>query len=76
MPRVTADGDELLKQASMTADEYFSKACVRIDKQFGNGYAEKHPELIAAFMQTAARDLHTSMTASALQDIAEAIQNQ
>jgi hypothetical protein len=52
---------ELMIQASMTAHEYMSDAVVRIDQLFGAGYAEEHPALVAAFMQTAAHDFDTCM---------------
>ena len=59
-----------MDQATMTADTYFQKAIRHIDNQFGDGYAEKHSELIGAFMSTAASDFHTAIIA---QHIAETI---
>ena len=47
--------------ASETAKHYMFKATGIIDKRFGKNYAEKHPELIGAFMQTAAIDFATGM---------------
>ncbi len=63
-----------MRQASMTAHDYFHAAIDAIDKRLGDGYAAKHPELIAAFMQTAARDFQTSITTQAMQEIAEALE--
>ena len=54
---ISANFNELLKQASMTAHDYLCEAVDRIDRILGDGAARKHPELIAAFMQTAALDL-------------------
>jgi hypothetical protein len=46
----------LFRQASMTAHTYFHEAIEAIDSCFGEGYAQEHPELIGAFMQTTALD--------------------
>jgi hypothetical protein len=45
--------ETLFRQASMTAHTYFHEAIEYIDKAFGEGYAEAHPELVGAFMRTA-----------------------
>ena len=71
--RITADHTTLMRQAPMTAHEYFHAAIKSIDDRFGDGYAQEHPELIAAFMQTAARDFQTAITARTMQDAAEQI---
>lgn len=63
----------LMEQAPETASYFLSAAIKKIDGKFENGYAEKHPELIAAFVAACASDFNTSMTVSALQDIADAI---
>ena len=59
---ITASFDTLLSQASDTASIYMGRAIYEIDLLFGDGYAENHPELVAAFMQTAALDYHASAT--------------
>ena len=61
--RKQASWDELMQQASMTADAYLRVAKQRIDAAFGRGYAAKHPDLVAAFMATAARDFQTAAIA-------------
>ena len=71
--RITADHKTLMRQAPMTAHEYFHEAIKSIDDRFGDGYAQAHPELIGAFMQTAARDFQTAITALTMQDAAEQI---
>lgn len=65
---ITASNDTLLKQAPMTANEYMRKAIDAIDKEFGAGYAKGNPELVAAFMRTAAMDFHTSVYCRTLQN--------
>jgi len=52
--------DLLMRQASMTAHDYMQKAISDIDNLLGEGYAKEHPELIAAYMQTAALDFMAS----------------
>jgi hypothetical protein len=65
---ISASNETLLRQASMTATEYLDNAVQNIDERFGKGYAKAHPELIGAFMQTAAADLGGAVIARAIQD--------
>ncbi len=53
---------DLMRQARDTAETYFNQAVRIIDEKFGEGYAKEHPELIAGFMKTAAKDFDTCMT--------------
>jgi hypothetical protein len=64
---ITADATTLMRQAHYTAKLYMQEAITDIDELLGKGYAKAHPELIAAYMQTAARDLHTAISAQALE---------
>jgi hypothetical protein len=48
--------ETLMRQAPMTATEYLDAAVESIDFRFGDGYAKQHPELVGAFMITAALD--------------------
>ena len=68
MQRITANFHNLLNQASSTTHEYMIEGQDRIDKMFGEGYAKKNPELLAAFMQSAATDLHGSVFAQQVTD--------
>jgi len=77
------EGQTAMRQAWLTAGEYFDQAVDQIDTKFGDGYSEKHPELVAAFMSTAARDLETTCRLlgsqkirSGLRDIAESLQSE
>lgn len=56
----------LMRQASMTAATYMTEAISTIDSRFGEGYAEKHPELVGAFMQASALDFLATFLASEL----------
>lgn len=73
--RITASAETLLEQASMTATTYFKQAIGRIDAEFGSGYAAKHPELVGAFMQTAASDLQTATLTQAIQELTLGLSN-
>jgi hypothetical protein len=55
---------EMLRQATMTAREYLLHAKRDIDDVFGDGYAEKNPDLVSAYMQTAAADYSTARKVS------------
>ncbi|HGA9036614.1 TPA: hypothetical protein ACIT51_003391 [Salmonella enterica subsp. enterica serovar Java] len=58
------------RQAANTAAYWMERATDEINRLSGDGYAEKHPELIIAFMHTAATD----ETAMSLRGIAEALE--
>ena len=67
----------LMRQAHMTAHDYMMHVINDIDELLGDGYAKQHPELIAAYMQTAALDLVAAIiakeTSAGLEKIACAI---
>jgi hypothetical protein len=63
---------ELMQQSMMTAHDYMNHAKRDIDEMFNDGYAEQHPELIAAYMKTAAIDYATT---AGLQKISESLEN-
>lgn len=76
---ITIDGDTMLRQAKMTAHDYLLSAVHDIDEVLGTGTARKHPELIAAYLQTAAIDCGATIIAqqvrAGLEDIADATSN-
>lgn len=59
-----------IQQATANALHYMKQAKTDIDAIFSDGYAEQHPELIAAYMQTAAIDF---VNRSGLTGIAESL---
>jgi hypothetical protein len=65
--------ETLFRQASMTASTYFHEAIEAIDKHFGEGYAQKHPELVGAFMQTSALDFQAGFVGTAIKEAVETI---
>lgn len=70
---IRASNDTLLEQAPMTADEYLRAGVRTIDKQFGDGYAKEHPELLAAYMKTCATDFGTAVLVVAIQEAIEQV---
>ena len=74
---MAASASTLLDQAQKTAHDYLIDAVKNIDEELGEGYAARHPELIAAYMSVAAKDFETGMMAqqlrAGLDAIAEAI---
>ncbi len=77
--RITAAFDTLMEQGWRTASDYMSEAVERIDKEFGEGYAREHPELVGQFMQTCAIDEGSAVIAqqvtSAIDHLWQAIEN-
>jgi hypothetical protein len=59
--RVTGSIGGMFEQSSSTASKYAYDARNAIDNVFGEGYAAKNPELVAAFMRTAAYDFRTTV---------------
>jgi len=65
--------DTLMKQGTQTASFYMDAACESIDFKFGKGFAKAHPELLAAFMQTAALDFMATTQHQQLESIADTL---
>jgi len=52
-----------MREAPMTVHEYLRRAKSDIDDIFGAGYAQSNPELVSAYIQTAAADFNTGSMA-------------
>jgi hypothetical protein len=63
-----------MEQAADTAHGYFHRAIKTIDDEFGHGYAKQHPELIAAFIRTAAADYQATLSAQSVQSIETSVE--
>lgn len=63
---IEASFDTLTRQASDTVASYLRSAVQEIDSTFSDGYAEKHPELVAAFIQASVSGFNASATAKVL----------
>jgi hypothetical protein len=60
---ISANFTTLMRQASMTADDYLSNAIADVEKRLGKDAAKKYAQIVAAYMQAAATDLHGSTVA-------------
>lgn len=65
---INASNETLSAQASISAKQYMIEAKEAIDAEFGSGYAKENPELVAAFMRTAAMDFHTMILGRTLNE--------
>ena len=52
----------MMRQAPMTVHEWMHKGIETIDGIFGEGYAEKHPELLGDFLKTCGSDQEAMAT--------------
>jgi len=59
--RITAGYNTLIDQAVSTTKLNMNYACEEIDKTFGTGFANKHPELVIAFMQEVSKDFRNAI---------------
>lgn len=62
-----------IMQSLKTAYLFFGGAEKAIDMKRGEGYAAAHPELVAAFMLTAALDFHARQTTALMGDLATSL---
>lgn len=67
------DAQALMEQAATTADYYMQRAVSAITHQFGIGYAKDNPQLVAAFMEVAARDYNTAYNNVTMGEFADAL---
>lgn len=72
--KITADWTKLQNDGASSAINYLNAAIEQIDKTFGEGYAKKHPELVAAFMKTAVMDYHANAIGKCIQQHTEAME--
>ncbi|MBH2008066.1 MAG: hypothetical protein I8H71_00295 [Xanthomonadaceae bacterium] len=69
-----SETQELANQGAWTAGRHLREAIKTIDAAFEEpGYAKAHPELVAAFMRTAAADFSAVVLGNALISISEAL---
>ena len=52
----------MMRQAPMTVHEWMHKGIETIDGIFGEGYAEKHPELLGDFLKACGSDQEAMAT--------------
>lgn len=74
--KVTATWAKLMEDGASAAKYYMSCAVTEIDEMFGKGYAAAHPELVGAFMRTAATETHGSVLCKCMQLCTEEISHE
>lgn len=75
MEKIEGSAETLMRQASITSNDYFLKAIENIDNQFGEGYSKDNPELIGSFMVSSSNDYLAQAITSALQEISKKLSN-
>ena len=73
MDDITASYETLMNQAPSTVELYMLEGANIIEKQFGQGYAFKHPELLSAFIIACSNDFATACITKAIQQCASEI---
>jgi hypothetical protein len=68
MDKMQLNSDQLMHQAKETANSYLITAIQKLDKQFGDGYAQRNPDLVSGFIIACSLDFGASIITSALQD--------
>lgn len=63
--------EDYMRQAHMTAREYLIHAIESVDDLLGEGYAEKHPELLGQMVIASAIDYHTGIIQERMGEIQE-----
>jgi len=58
---VIANFETLMLQAPMTAEVYLTDCVESIDKEFGEGYAKKNPELVCGMLRACSQDYTTGV---------------
>lgn len=67
---ITADWYTLMDQAPGTVDHYLGRVIDMVDRQFGDGYAQEHPELVSSLVTACCLDFLTSHMGVAAQKLA------
>lgn len=72
--KITASWEGLSEEAVKTTKYNLSTAIKAIDDQLGSGYAKEHPELIGAFLNSAATIEQGTTVAVMVQNLQESIE--
>jgi hypothetical protein len=73
MDKPTISNTDAMFQAGTTAAVYLEKAIKSIDFHLGDGYAAKHPELIAAMVSAQVQDFNNCSLTAAIWEVAQAL---
>lgn len=71
MEKIEADWKKLMEDGAGAAAFHLGQAIVAIDKNFGNGYAKQHPDLVGDFLKAAATESSGTQIAKTIQELAE-----
>lgn len=63
--------EDLMRQATTTAQFYMLRAVTDIDELFGKGFAGRNPALVGAYMQAAATDFTACYLVQSVDKLAE-----
>lgn len=74
MNKPTINDTDAVFQAGATIGTYLSQAITEIDKQLGEGYAEKHPELIAECVRSQTMDFNSTALTAVLYEIRDVLE--
>jgi hypothetical protein len=74
MERPTINNTNAVFQAGTTIGTYLSQAITEIDKQLGEGYAEKHPELVAECVRSQTMDFNSTALGAVLYEIRDVLE--
>ena len=74
MDRPTIENTNAVFQAGTTIGTYLSQAIAEIDNRLGDGYAEKHPALLAECVRSQTMDFNSTALIAVLYEIRDALE--
>jgi hypothetical protein len=75
MEKPTINNTDAMFQAGSTVSLYMAQAIEIIDRHFGDGYAEEHPDLVAECIRSQAMDFIATGVIAVLYEIKESVDN-
>ena len=73
MDRPTISNNHAVSQAGMTIGQYLHQAIREIDDTIGEGYAQRHPDLIAECIRSQTMDFNNVAIVAVLYEIRDAL---
>jgi len=73
MERPTISNDHAVSQAGETIGQYLGQAIKEIDERLGDGYAQRHPDLIAECIRSQTMDFNNVAIVAVLYEIRDAL---
>lgn len=75
MTTISASWDTLLTQAGDTVETYLRRAHIMLDERFGDGYAEKNPQLVGQLVGSMTRDFQSASFGKIVGELADVIRD-